>query len=87
MQDVRLLFSQSPPHEHLIIARDLAHTEVPWLAPEEPLADAMERFAPQGLHAMPVVDKKAGGKIVGMLRRDAVTAYYNRRLLDRISES
>jgi len=70
----------------LVIASDLAHTEIPQLEPGESVERALEKFGPQGLDVMPVVDSKQQNKLVGLLRRDAVTAFYNRKLLERIRE-
>jgi CIC family chloride channel protein len=85
LQDVRRLLSGPMPGE-LIIARDLAHTDIPWLDADESLEVALAKFGPQGLEAMPVVEGADRDRVVGMLRRDAVTSYYNRKLLERISE-
>ena len=85
IQDVRQLITGQVPGD-LIIARDLAHTEVPWLDQEERIEDALERLGPGGYEAMPVVDRKGGSRLVGILRREAVTSYYNKKLLDRIAE-
>ena len=85
MQDVRQLLSGPMPGE-LIIARDLAHTDTPRLCEDESLEVALSKFAPQGLEAVPVVDASAQHRLVGMLKRDAVTSFYNRRLLERIEE-
>ena len=60
--------------------------EVPWLDQEESIEDALERLGPGGYEAMPVVDRKGGSRLVGILRREAVTSYYNKKLLDRIAE-
>lgn len=85
-QDVRQLLSGPMPSE-LIIARDLVHTDVLSLGPDDSLETALTRFEPQGLDALPVVDAARQGRLVGMLRRDAVTAYYSRKLLERRDES
>jgi CIC family chloride channel protein len=85
LNDVRVLFSDQTLNE-LVIASDLAHTEIPRLDPGETVESALEKFGPQGLDAMPVVDSKQRNKLVGLLRRDAVTSFYNRKLLERIRE-
>jgi CBS domain-containing protein len=72
--------------DHLIIARDLAHTDAPLLTPDMKLDEVVETFGPQGMEALPVVDPRAGDKLVGILRRDAVNAFYNKKLLERIAE-
>jgi len=84
-QDVRPIFTGTMP-DHLIIARDLAHTEAPLVTPEMKLDEVVETFGSQGMEALPVVDPQAGDKLVGILRRDAVNAFYNKKLLERIAE-
>lgn len=81
-QDVRQLLAGPMPSE-LIIAGDLVHTDVLSLGPDDSLETALSRFDPQGLDALPVVDVANQNRLVGMLRRDAVTSFYSRKLLDR----
>lgn len=81
-QDVRQLLAGPMPSE-LIIAGDLVHTDVLSLGPDDSLETALSRFDPQGLDALPVVDAANQNRLVGMLRRDAVTGFYSRKLLDR----
>ena len=65
---------------------DLAHMEYPRIRPDETLEAALAKFGPQGLEAMPVVDATHDNRLVGILRRDAVISYYNRKLLERIQD-
>ena len=85
LHDVRALLSSQTLNE-LVIASDLAHTEIPHLEPGETVEAALEKFGPQGLDAMPVVDSGQQNKLVGLLRRDRVTAFYNRKLLERLRD-
>ena len=52
----------------------------------ETLESALAKFGPQGLEALPVVDQAREGRLVGILRRDSVTAFYNRRLFERLND-
>jgi len=85
LSDVRLLLSEQTLNQ-LVIASDLAHTEIPRLDPDESVESALEKFGPQGLEAMPVVDSRHRNKLIGLLRHDAVMAFYNRKLLKRIED-
>jgi len=84
-QDLRQLLTGQVVSE-LIIARDLAHLDIPRLQPQESLESALTKFGPQGFEALPVVDEVREGRLVGILRRDSVTAFYNRRLFERLND-
>jgi CIC family chloride channel protein len=84
-QDLRQLLTGQVVSE-LIIARDLAHVDIPAVEPNESLESALAKFGPQGREALPVIDAAATNRLVGLLRREAVTAFYNRKLLERLNE-
>jgi CIC family chloride channel protein len=83
-QDVRRWLVERALDE-VVVAHDLARTDVPVLDAGQDLETAMEKFGPQGFEALPVLDGREG-KLVGLLHRDAVTSFYNRRLLERLSD-
>jgi len=84
-QDLRQLLTGKVVSE-LIIARDMAHLNIPHVTSGETLESALAKFGPHGWEALPVLDVARGGRLVGMLRRDSLTSLYNRRLLERLSD-
>lgn len=66
----------------IVLARDLMVERFLYVTPQDDLNTALRRFTTKNLDELPVIDDEAGGQLLGMLRRKAVIAAYNRRLLD-----
>jgi len=64
----------------LIVAADLAMTDVPTVTPEDNLLKAMRLFTQKGVEALPVVDPEDPCRIICMLRREEVIAAYDREM-------
>ena len=65
----------------IVLASDLMIEGFLYVTPEDDLNTALMRFTTKNLDELPVIDP-ASGKLLSMLRRKAVIAAYNRKLLD-----
>jgi CIC family chloride channel protein len=62
--------------DHLIVAKDIATSEVISVYPDESLYAALEKITPKDLSILPVVSKENSKKILGIItRRDIIGAY------------
>lgn len=64
----------------LIIAEDLATTNVITVAPDEPLNEVLRKFANVEADDLPVVDSDDAGVVLGFVSRQSVLDVYNKRL-------
>jgi CIC family chloride channel protein len=78
LNDVRAVLDQQDVWE-LLVAADIARTEVLTLSPDETLADVSMKFAATSLEELPVVE---GGKLVGLISRRQLNNAYIRRMMD-----
>ncbi len=65
---------------HLAVAADLMTTKIITITPEDDLHVALQRFNLKNIDELPVVDPDDKHKLVGMLRRRAMTRAYDARL-------
>ncbi len=84
-QDIRRLLTRTDV-DQLIIASDIAHPNPPTVHPEETLDKALQRFGPRDIAFLPVVEDKPDGKLVGVLRKNELTQYYNRQLVENLTQ-
>lgn len=70
----RILHEEIPPS--LILARDVAISQVVTTIPEESLTLALRKFTRRGIEEIPVVDSEHPGKVLFMLSRRAVLTRY-----------
>jgi len=84
-QDLRGVLTKSGLHD-LVIAQDIAHTDLITVTPEEDLEQAREKFAVQAMKLLPVVDPKNDNKILGVLRYDDMMTIYNKRLIETLQD-
>ncbi len=82
-QDIRSILSQHSL-DYLIIAQDLAIGETVTLNFDDTLEKALETFNLKDLKLIPVVNEYDGGKVSGVIRRDTLVDYYNKRLIDSL---
>jgi CIC family chloride channel protein len=82
------LAAQSPDLLPLVVAADLARSEVTPLLPGDSLERASQLFVENELSALPVVDTLADRRVLGMVRRSDITSAYLRLLYgDRAGRS
>lgn len=72
--------------EHLVIATDVATTEIITINPSDSIQDALYRMGRYGVSHLPVVEENDNGKIVGTLSKKDVMAAYNKTVLSRGEE-
>ncbi len=73
-----ILFSEEI--EKLIIVKDIATSNIIYTTLKEDLHTVMKKFTIKNLDSLPVVDFKNPSKLLGMLRRREVIAFYNRKV-------
>ena len=67
---------------NLVIAQDIASTDYISIYPDDNLETAQNRFALVDSPFLPVVNKDDTAIILGVLRRDALVQFYNRKLIE-----
>jgi CIC family chloride channel protein len=65
----------------LVVAKDLATTEVITLSPKDNLNEALEKFVAIDVAQLPVVDSKKPDRVIGMLSRGDLISSYNKKVL------
>ena len=69
--------------DDLLVARDLAITDVEPLKEDDSLLEAMKRFGHRGVDHLPVVDREGSRILTGMVTRRGVIEAYNREQVKR----
>jgi CIC family chloride channel protein len=76
INDVRsVLFS--PEIERLVVMKDIGTSEIIMVTPSEDLNSVLKKFTAKNLDSLPVVEEDDHGKLIGMLNRREVIAFYN----------
>ena len=65
----------------LVVAKDLAATDVISLSPKDNLNKALEKFVAIDVAQLPVVDSKNQDRVIGMLSRGDLISAYNKKVL------
>ncbi len=82
IQDLRELVYEEGL-EDLIVAKELAHSKVLTVTPEENLNDALRKIGSRNIDYLPVVDQHDPRLLIGMISRQDIISAYNRSLLER----
>lgn len=82
-QDIRQAMTQRELDD-LIVAYDIIHRDIELLTPASTLEEVMNAFNVRGIHVLPVVDNLASRKVVGIIRKDKLMEFYNRKLLEHV---
>ena len=69
--------------EYLVIARDVATTNVITITPSGSIQDALYKMGRNGISHLPVVEEEDNRKVVGTLNKKDVMAVYNRAVINR----
>ncbi|MEZ6196863.1 MAG: chloride channel protein [Planctomycetota bacterium] len=77
--DVRS-FTYDDSLHRLAVAADIMTTQIISVAPTDDLHTALERFNTKNIDELPVVDPEDPTRLIGMLRRRAITRAYQARL-------
>jgi len=76
-RDIRTLLQEEELH-HLIVAKDVASTDLLTITPEDNLLDALHKISRKGISQLPVVEVSNSKKLIGTLRhKDILSAYDN----------
>ena len=65
---------------YLLIARDMADTQVDTVVPEDTLAQALAKMEAEKVGQLPVVAEDGSGKLLGLILEKEVIATYEREL-------
>jgi CIC family chloride channel protein len=84
-QDIRR-FLTSTDAGALIIASDIAHTDPPIVHPADTLDVAYDRFGLRDVGFIPVIEDDDSRRLVGIIRRTDLTRYYNRQLVENLTQ-
>ena len=68
---------------HLVVARDVATTEVITITPSDSIQDALYRMGRNGISHLPVVEEEDDSKVIGTLNKKDVMAVYNKAVFHR----
>jgi CIC family chloride channel protein len=69
--------------EYLVIARDVATTDVITISPSDSIQDALYKMGRYGISHLPVVEEDDKGKVIGTLDKKNVMAAYNKAVINR----
>ena len=83
LSELRYSFFEEEPLADLVIAQDLAHSQIPTVEPDDDLDLVMRLFGEAGLDTMPVVDPKQPRHVIAVVVKDDVIGAYNRELMER----
>jgi len=86
LQDIRGVLTSSALQD-LVIAEDIAHTEVITVTPEDDLEAVRNKFALQDMQLLPVIDPRHANRLVAVLRYSDMMTVYNKRLIETISDN
>lgn len=82
-QDIRSVLSQHSL-DYLVIAQDLVKEDTCVLDSDDDLEQAFNLFGVRDLKLIPVVDDRDQTRVIGVIRREALIDYYNKRLLETL---
>ena len=69
--------------EYLVVARDVATTDIITITPSDSIHDALYKMGRNAISQLPVVEEDDDGKLVGTLSKKNVMAVYNKAILGR----
>ncbi|MEA1980181.1 MAG: chloride channel protein [candidate division Zixibacteria bacterium] len=82
-RDIRLLLTQHSL-DYLIVAQDVVKSNTVSVTKSCTLEEAYQLFNLRDLQMMPVVEEKNSKKVIGVIRREALMNYYNKKLIDTL---
>ena len=74
----KILFA--PEIEYLVIVKDIAIADFLFATPTEDLNSILQKFTIKNIDNLPVVEDHDHRKLLGMLTRRDIIAFYNRQL-------
>ena len=82
MQDLRAVLADREAWPYVVVG-ELARKDVITIKGSDTLYEAQKVIATMGIEQIPVVDEKSPRKVVGMLTKTELEAFYRKRLLAR----
>jgi CIC family chloride channel protein len=79
--DLRTVLSQMQSLAPVVVAADVANTEMEPVTPDDSLRTALQRLGVHGSHSIPVVEAGDSGRLLGVISRQEIFAAYDRELL------
>jgi chloride channel protein, CIC family len=81
INDVRgVLFS--PEIEHLVVMKDIGTSDIIVATASDDLNSVLKKFTTKNLDSLPVVEEQDHGRLIGMLNRREVIAFYNQKVAE-----
>ena len=77
--DIRSVLFE-PDIEHLVVMKDIAHTDIITTFPADNLNSVLRKMTISNIDSLPVVDNNDNTKLLGMLNRREVIAFYNQKV-------
>jgi CIC family chloride channel protein len=77
--DIRSVLFE-PDIEQLVVMKDIAQTDIITTCPADNLNSVMRKLTINNIDSLPVVDNKDKTKLLGMLNRREVIAFYNQKV-------
>ena len=79
INDVRgVLFA--PEIEHLVVMKDIGTSDIILTTPDEDLNTVLKKFTTKNIDSLPVVAENDASRLIGMLNRREVIAFYNQKV-------
>lgn len=70
--------------DSLIVAFDIVHRDIEILTAESTLEEVMNAFNVRGVQVLPVVDDAVSKRVIGVIRKDDLIEFYNRKLIEQL---
>jgi len=83
LNDIRRFIKEEDYLRHLIIAKDIAASDVITTYPDENLSEVIKKFSRLDIEEIPVMESESSSKIVGTIKRKNVIDEYNREMIKR----
>ncbi len=83
INDVRGFLFEDEYLRDLIVARDVASTDVVTVVPHDDLNAVMKKFIEHNINEIPVVDPGNPHKVVGCIRKEELLEVYNKEMVKR----
>jgi chloride channel protein, CIC family len=71
-----------PEIEHLVVMKDIGTSDIIKTSPSEDLNTVLRKFTTKNLDSLPVVSDEDAGRLIGMLNRREVIAFYNQKVTE-----
>lgn len=83
LNDIRRFMNEEEHLKHLIIAKDIAATDVITTFPDENLSEVIKKFSKLNIDEIPVMESRDSSRVVAMIKRKDVIDAYNREMIRR----